>query len=338
MNVLGVETSCDETALAIVKDGKKIISHSLFSSLRFHRRYGGIIPEIASRYHLESIHYLFKSLFKKADLSIKDIDLVAVTAGPGLLGSLLVGVSFAKAMAYSLSLPLIGIDHLHGHLYPVFLDPQYAKKIKFPFVGLVVSGGHTNLFYVKDFLSFQKIGITLDDACGEALDKIARLLGLGYPGGPFIERLAQKGKANSIKFPVIKTENPLDFSFSGIKTAVIYFLKDKGYREESFSRLPFNLKKDLCAAFQETLFDYLVKKSFLACQIKKSRQLVIGGGVAVNRYLRQKFQKEAQEQNLEVYFSPSSLCLDNAVMIAGLGYVLFKKGRRDGWDLRIYTD
>ena len=339
MNVLGIETSCDETALSIVKDGKKILGEKLSSSLKYHSKYGGVVPEIASRMHLEAIGYLFEELLKQTKLTAKDIDVVAVTKGPGLLGSLLVGTCFAKALAYALDIPLIGVDHLYGHLYAVFLN-QDNRRINFPFVGLVVSGGHTSLFYVKDFLNPKILGSTLDDACGEVLDKIARLLNLGYPGGPLVERLAQKGNPKKIIFSPIKTKRPLDFSFSGIKTAVLYYLKKKGYTIDSLSgtaKVPLRLTCDICASFQETIFDSLIEKSLFACKMKKVDTLVIGGGVARNMRLREKFFQRTKESDIKVYFSSPSLCMDNASMIAGLGYLLFKKGRCDSFDLEITT-
>jgi N6-L-threonylcarbamoyladenine synthase len=340
MNVLGIETSCDETALSIVKDGKEIVGEQLSSSLKYHSRYGGIVPEIASRMHLEVIGYLFEELLRQTKLNTKDIHMIAVTKGPGLLGSLLVGVCFAKAVAYALNVPLVGVNHLYGHLYAVFLS-QDAKKINFPFIGLVVSGGHTGLFYVKDFLDLELLGSTLDDACGEVLDKVARLLNLGYPGGPVIERLAKRGNPQKIHFPSIRTKRPLDFSFSGIKTAVVYYLKNKGYNIDNLSRplkLPLKLKEDLCASFQEAVFNSLIEKSLLACKIKKTDTLIVGGGVAKNMCLREKFFEKAKENNIKIYFSPLALCMDNASMIAGLGYRLFKKGKTDGLNLKIELD
>jgi N6-L-threonylcarbamoyladenine synthase len=333
MNVLGIETSCDETAFSIVKDGKEILGEVLSSSLKYHKKYGGIIPEIASRMHLEVEVALFEELLKKTKLNYKDIDLVAVTCGPGLLGSLLVGVSFAKAIAYALNKPLVGVNHLHAHLYPVFFN----HNLDFPFIGLVVSGGHTNLFYVRDFLNLELLGKSLDDACGEVLDKIARILDLGYPGGPFIERMAKKGNPKSLSFSPIKTKAPLDFSFSGIKTAVVYYLKKRGFLC-GLKRIPLSLKYDLCASFQEVIFNSLIEKSFLACRLKKVNRLVIGGGVACNQYLREKFLSSSLKEKIKVYFSPLQHCQDNASMVAGLGYGLFKKGKSDSFDLEVFTD
>ena len=222
MYVLGIETSCDETAASVVRDGKRILSNVVISSLKFHQKYGGIVPEIASRLQLETITGIVDCAIKEARVSSKDINLISVTAGPGLLGSLLVGISFAKAVSFSLKIPLLGINHLHSHIYANFLN---GVCVPLPFVGLVVSGGHTSLFYVEDFDKMRLLGSTLDDACGEAFDKVAKILGLGYPGGPLIERLARRGNSKNIKFNCSDTKNPLDFSFSGIKTAVLYNVK-----------------------------------------------------------------------------------------------------------------
>lgn len=309
MFVLGIETSCDETAASVVKDGRSILANVVASSLEFHKKYGGVIPEIASRMHLKSINLVVEAALIKARVKLKEIQLIAVTEGPGLTGSLLVGICFAKSLALSLGIPLVTINHLHAHLYSVFLDKR--KSIAFPFIGLVVSGGHTSLFYVRDFDKIEVIGSSLDDACGEAFDKVAKILGLGYPGGPLIERLAKRVRPR-IKFRCSETKTPLDFSFSGIKTAILYYVqrKAKDIRE----------KADIAASFQETVINTLIKKSFLACRIKRAKRLVIGGGVAMNDRLRERFLEEARFSNLDVYFPDKSLCMDNAAMVAGLGF------------------
>ena len=322
MNVLGIETSCDETSAAIVKDGRKILSNVVSSSLSFHTKYGGIVPEIASRMQLETITEVAEAAVKGARINLKDIDLVSVTSGPGLLGSLLVGISFAKAASFSLGIPFLGVNHVYSHIYANFLN---ASGVKLPFVGLVVSGGHTSLFYVRDFDKIKVLGQTQDDACGEAFDKVAKILGMGYPGGPFIEKLAKEGDAKKIKFHCSGTEKPLDFSFSGIKTAVLYAARGR--------RLTINEKRDIAASFQETVIDALIKKAFLACKLKRVNTLVIGGGVVANNRLKEKFYEAAVGKNLNCYFPPKKLCLDNAAMVAGLGYQLFKKGIRSNLDL-----
>jgi N6-L-threonylcarbamoyladenine synthase len=325
MNVLGIETSCDETSAAVVKDGRKILSNTVASSLKFHQKYGGIVPEIAFRMQLETIAQIADSAIKEARLRLKDIGLISVTSGPGLLGSLVVGISFAKSLALGLGVPVIGVDHLYSHIYAGFLN---AGDIKFPFTALVVSGGHTSLFYVEDFDRIKLIGSTLDDACGEAFDKVAKILGLGYPGGPLIEKLARKGEPGKIKFACSGTDKPLDFSFSGIKTAVLYY----------YSKLQApnsKLTSDIAASFQESAIDTLIRKSLSACKLKRTSQLVIGGGVVANARLRDKFSAAAQKTGIKLQFPSLQLCMDNAAMVAGLGYRLFKKGHKSGLDLNV---
>jgi len=355
MYVLGIETSCDETSAAIVKNGREILSNEVSSSLKFHQRYGGIVPEIASRMQLETITAVTDSAIKEAQVKLKDIGLVSVTSGPGLLGSLLVGISFAKSISLSLGIPLLGLNHLYSHIYASFLQPQRPQNVRkgrknfahfsrqanlkrgrdpasagavAPFVALVVSGGHTSLFYVEDFDQIKLLGSTQDDACGEAFDKVAKILGLGYPGGPIIEQLARKGNPRKIKFSCSNTKNPLDFSFSGIKTAVLYYV-----RRLASSSVKQLQNRDVAASFQETVIETLIKKSLLACKIKKTNRLVIGGGVIANSKLRENFYASAKKIKVKVYFPPKELCLDNAAMVAGLGHRLFKKGYRSNLDL-----
>jgi N6-L-threonylcarbamoyladenine synthase len=324
MNVLGIETSCDETAVSVVKDGKIILSNVIASSLRFHKKYGGVVPEIASRMQLETISRVADTAIKKAGISLKDIGLVSVTCSPGLAGSLLVGISFAKAVSLSLGVPLIGIDHVYSHIYANFLN---GRKIKLPFIALVVSGGHTSLFFVRDFDKIEILGQTRDDACGEAFDKVAKILGLGYPGGPLIEKLSKIGNNKKIKFQCSGMQRPLDFSFSGIKTAVLYATKNR--------RLTLAENRDIAACFQETVIDTLIKKTLLACEIKKARRIVIGGGVAANGRLRERFLEAVKSEGRDCYFPPKELCTDNATMVAGFGYQLFKKGKDSGLDLNV---
>ncbi|MFH1578143.1 MAG: tRNA (adenosine(37)-N6)-threonylcarbamoyltransferase complex transferase subunit TsaD [Candidatus Omnitrophota bacterium] len=317
MLVLGIESSCDETAVSLVGDKERVYSNIVSSSLNFHKRYKGIIPEIASRHHLETISIVLKDALNQARVSLKDIDLIAVTKEPGLPGSLLVGTCFAKALSAAANIPLIQINHLDAHLYASFFS---KNKPGFPFIGLVVSGGHTSLFYVKHFSKIKLLGLTQDDACGEAFDKVASILGLGYPGGPVIERLAKKGNPEKIRFSCSNTQNPLNFSFSGIKTAVLYYAKKNipvfRHKQNSHKKVI----ADIAASFQETVIDALIKKSLLACKLKNINQLVIGGGVAANNRLREKFLEAAKINDLDIYFSPKEFCTDNAVMVAGLGY------------------
>ncbi len=315
MLVLGIETSCDETASAVVEDGKKILSSEVASSLNFHKKYGGIVPEIAFRMQLETITQAADYSLNKARIKLKDISLISVTDGPGLLGSLLVGVSFAKAVSIATKIPLLGINHLHSHIYA----PFFKEEIAFPFVALVVSGGHTSLFYVKDFDKINLLGSTLDDACGESFDKVAKILGLGYPGGALIEAMGRKGDQGKIRFNCCDTEKPMDFSFSGIKTAVLYLIKKQGV--SSLQR-----KQDIAFSFQDSVISALIAKALAACKIKKSTRLVIGGGVAVNNKLRERFIEESSERDIKCYFPPRQFCMDNAAMVSGLGYRLFRKG------------
>jgi len=362
MYVLGIETSCDETAASIVKDGEAVLSNVVSSSLKEHKKYGGVVPEIASRMHVESITGVVNCSIKEAKIKLENINLVSVTCGPGLAGSLLVGISFAKSISLGLGVPLLGVNHLASHIYanflmvqenikhfPIPLRKSHIKVIAdhayggsrqrregdflnggrpvLPFVALIVSGGHTTLFYVKDFDKIDVLGATCDDACGEAFDKVAKILRLGYPGGPLIERLAKSGNPK-MQFSCSNTKQLLDFSFSGIKTAVLY-----NVRKHSITNR--QLFRDIAASFQETVINTLIKKSLLACKLKKTNRLVIGGGVAANNRLRERFYSEAEEKGLNIYFPHPKLCMDNAAMVAGLGYQLFKKGYKSGLDLNI---
>lgn len=325
MYVLGIETSCDETAAAIVKDGRAVASNVVSSSLREHKKYGGIVPEIAFRTQLETIAQVTGRSIKESGIKLDDVGLISVTNGPGLLGSLLVGICFSKAVSFSRGIPLLGVNHLHSHIYANFLN---SAGIRLPFISLVVSGGHTSLFYVEDFDRISLMGSTLDDACGEAFDKVAKILGLGYPGGPLIEVLSRRGDPKKIKFGCSDTNRPLDFSFSGIKTAVLYYARR--HASERTAHLA-----DIAASFQEAVINVLVNKSLLACKAKKVNRLVIGGGVAANNRLREEFLLRAGVKKVNIYFPPKGLCMDNAAMVAGLGYQLFKNGHRAGLDLNI---
>ena len=336
MFVLGIETSCDETAVSVVDSGKRICSNIVASSVEFHKRYRGVIPEIASRLQLETISTVFTDAIKQAKIKLGDIKLIAVTSHPGLLGSLLVGIYFAEGLSLARNIPLIKINHLYAHIYASFFNKE---KPTFPFIGLVVSGGHTSLFYVKRFSKIRPLGSTQDDACGEAFDKVATMLGLGYPGGPIIERLARRGNPESITFRCSNTKNPLDFSFSGIKTAVLYYIKKQStvQRRKSIKKnkyglwtMDYGLICDIAASFQEKVIATLVKKSILACELNNTKQLVVGGGVAANERLRNRFIKQAKIKGINVYFSPKEFCTDNAVMVAGLGYWLYKREKKEG--------
>jgi N6-L-threonylcarbamoyladenine synthase len=325
MYILGIETSCDETAASVVKDGKIIYSHVVISSLKEHGKYGGIIPEIASRRQLECITPIVEEALQKANCSLNKIDAIAVTTSPGLIGSLLVGVSFARALSFTTRKPLIGVDHIKAHLYANFLafKDQASKFVqpKLPAIGLIVSGGHTSLYLVKSFDQFKLLGQTIDDAAGEAYDKVARILNLGYPGGPAIDRLAKTWHSQTrIGFPRSNVKN-FDFSFSGLKTAVLYYKRDHDQAKD------FSVPQ-VAYSFQENVVHALVEKSIQACHTHKIKTLLLGGGVAANSRLRTLLQEEGDKQKISVFVPPLGLCLDNASMIAGLGFHLWKKNRR----------
>jgi len=327
MLVLGIETSCDETSTSIVENGKKILSNVVLSSLHLHKPYGGVVPEIASRHHAELIDSVMREAFLKTGCGIRQIKLVAVTNGPGLIGALLVGISAAKGLAVSNKIPIIGVNHVWAHMYAPLMNNE---KVKFPFMGLVVSGGHTNLLLVEGYDKYKNLGNTTDDAIGEAFDKVAKILGLGYPGGPIIDKLAKKGNPSAIKFPKSTLDkNSLDFSFSGVKTAVLNYVQKK-----SMDR---GLVNDICASFQDSVVDVVVEKTIMACGKTKSKHLVIGGGVSLNSRLRQKLSDECRRFKINVCFPAAQLCMDNAAMVAGLGYQLYKKGHRASLDLDAFT-
>ncbi len=329
MLVLGVETSCDETGASVVKNGEEILSNVVASSLDFHRRYGGIVPEIATRYHVEVINCVVRDSLKKANVNLNDIDLIAVTCGPGLVGALLVGISFAKSLSYSLDVPLVGVNHLWSHIYSGLIG---RRGIKFPFIGLVISGGHTCLVFCEDIGRFKLLGQTKDDAIGEAFDKVAKVLGLGYPGGPAIERVALDGTPDSISFtPTHLDERSYDFSFSGIKTAVLYYIRGcptKSARggHSGKKRLNKGLKSDIAASFQKAVFSPVVEKSIDACKFKGVESIVVGGGVSANKYFRALLTSVGLKNGIDVIFPPFELSLDNAAMVAAFGYKLFKSG------------
>jgi len=315
MLILGIETSCDETAASVVKNGIDILSNVISSSLKYHRKFGGVVPEIATRHHVENIDNVINRSLHDAGIDIKNIDALAVTDGPGLMGALLTGISCAKAMSYCLNKPLIAVDHLKAHIYSAIMVKDGPK---FPFIGLVISGGHTRLYLVEDFDKFKLLGDTVDDAVGEAYDKVAKILGLGYPGGPVIDALAKKGNMDAIRFTCKTVNNSLDFSFSGIKTAVLYYVQ----AQEKIK------KEDICASFQEAVLKVIVENSIKAMEKYNVKSFVVGGGVSANSRLRKMMQREAIYRNFKLYFPPFDLCSDNASMVAGLAYRLYKKGER----------
>jgi N6-L-threonylcarbamoyladenine synthase len=332
MITLGIETSCDETAAAVVDRGK-VLSNIVSSSVHLHKRYGGVVPEIASRFHVEYIIEVLEKAISSSGKSLQDLKLIAVANGPGLVGALLTGLSVAKSLSYSLKLPIIGVNHVLAHLYSAFLNE--GDKPRFPLVGLVVSGGHTALFYCEDVDSFTLLGQTQDDAVGEAYDKVAKILGLGYPGGPLVERMAARSKAkNGSLFPKsYMGKDSLDFSFSGIKTAVLYYVQRTAYsvqRKREFVN-------DVCYAFQESVLNVLVDKAFAAAEEKRVKDIIIGGGVTANKRLRDKFERAAKlSGSLKVHFPQFQYCLDNAAMIAAFGERLYNKGYRS--DLKLNAE
>ncbi|MBI4041102.1 MAG: tRNA (adenosine(37)-N6)-threonylcarbamoyltransferase complex transferase subunit TsaD [Deltaproteobacteria bacterium] len=329
MIILGIETSCDETAVAVVEDGEKILANTIASQDEVHEAYGGVVPEWASRTHLESLPVLLESTLKKANVSWNQIEAICVTQGPGLLGALLVGVSFAKSLAYSLHIPCVGVNHLEGHLQAAFLE----AKVSYPFVGLLVSGGHTALYDVKNVGDSQILGTTLDDAAGEAFDKVAKILGLGYPGGREIDRLSRYGNKETFCFPraYLDSEN-LHFSFSGLKTAVLHQVREF---EEPF--IP-ALVSDLAASFQEAVMDVLVEKTRRALCRTGYRTVVVAGGVACNSRLRERFKEVELQKNITVFFPSAKLCTDNAAMIAAMGYHSIRQGKASSYSFSPFAN
>lgn len=326
--ILGIETSCDETAAAVVEGGARILSNVVASQVDVHAKYGGVVPEIASRRHLENIVPVTREALDRAGLDLKGIDGIAVTCGPGLAGALLVGVCFAKALSLSTGIPLVGVNHLQGHVYANWLtgDPP-----AFPLICLVVSGGHTDLLLIEGHDRVKIIGRTRDDAAGEAFDKAARVMGLGYPGGPLIDRLAQKGRAGRVRLPrAYLEEGTYDFSFSGLKTAVVHAVERLGREKWGL--------EDLAAEFQEAVAEVLVHKTMAACQELGVQRVILAGGVAANSRLRTSMTEAGRRYGVCIAFPPPSLCTDNAAMIAAAGYYAFASGHKSGLDLTACAD
>ena len=318
IKILAIESSCDETSAAVVVNGRKVLSNIISSQIAVHTKFGGVVPEVASRKHIEVISEVVDEALSKAGLSLKDIDAVGVTYGPGLVGALLVGVQYAKGLAYSLGKPLIGVNHIEGHISANFI--QY-EDLKPPFVCLVVSGGHTFIVYMKDYGKFEVMGQTRDDAAGEAYDKVARAIGLGYPGGPKIDELSKEGDENAIKFPRANFhEESLDFSFSGLKSAVLNYLNKMEMKKEEINRA------DVAASFQKAVVDVLVTNAMKACAIKKVNKIAIAGGVASNSALRRAMIYAGNKKSINVMFPEPVLCTDNAAMIGSAAYFEYIKG------------
>lgn len=315
---LGIESSCDETSVSVVKNGREILSNIIDTQIPIHEKYGGVVPEIASRNHVEAISRVTKLALKEANVKFEDVDAITPTYGPGLVGALLVGVSYAKALSYAINKPLVGVNHIQGHIAANYLT---YKELKPPFLCMLVSGGNTQIVYVKDYTKFEVLGKTRDDAIGEAFDKVARVVGLDYPGGPKVDKLAKSGEPN-IKLPKTHFEDSLDFSFSGIKTAVINI----NHNIHDIN------KADLCASFEKTVTEVLIENIQKAIKQTRMKSLAIAGGVSANSYIRKEILK-LQNENLKIYMPDLKLCTDNAAMIASAGYYNFIEGKRDELDL-----
>jgi N6-L-threonylcarbamoyladenine synthase len=317
MLLLAIESSCDETAAAVLEDGTTLLSSVVDSQVQLHSRYGGVVPELEA--------------LKQASISLKELDAIAVTQGPGLVGSLLIGMSFAKALAFVENLPCLGVDHMTGHLLSIFLGEKHPG---FPYVALAASGGHSSIYLVSDPLSYKLLGQTRDDAAGEAFDKVAKLLGLGYPGGPIISEIAEKGNPEAVNFPRAWLEpDSLDFSFSGVKTAVVNYVNQANQKKEKLHIA------DICASFQEAVADVLVEKTLKAAMASDVSQIILAGGVAANQRLRDLMSTRGQEENISVFLPPKEYCTDNAAMIAVAGYHLFKNRKQDSnfIDMDVYS-
>jgi N6-L-threonylcarbamoyladenine synthase len=328
MNVLGIETSCDETSIAIISDGD--LKVNLISSQDFHSKYGGVVPELSSRAHLQIIIPLLKEALKNSNLNLNEIDLICATAGPGLIGALLVGLTFAKGLAYSLQKPFIAVNHIEGHIYSGFL---MSEKPEFPYLVLVVSGGHTLLLLVESFTKAIKLGSTVDDAAGEAFDKVSKLLGFGYPGGPQIENAASQGNSDSILFPIAELKEPFDFSFSGLKTAVLRYVQAN---YDDVNSIPTNEKNDIAASFQKAVLKALILKVEKALQQFQVKSLSLVGGVAANVKLRESFEDLSEKYSKKLVIPSLEFCGDNAAMIAFRGLKSFEYGLTDDLNFSPY--
>jgi N6-L-threonylcarbamoyladenine synthase len=331
MLILGIETSCDETAAAVVEDGRIVRSNIVATQYAIHRPYGGIVPELASREHLRNIVPIVRAALEDARVTFDAIDAFAVTQGPGLIGSLLVGICYAKSLAYALSRPLLGVNHHEGHIFSVVFE---NPPVQYPALALVVSGGDTSLFWMPEPERYHLLGHTRDDAAGEAFDKVAKLLGLGYPGGPVIDRLARRGDPRAVRFTIPRTtENDLDFSFSGLKTAVVRYVRERGIRPVREGEEVPTAILDLLASFQETIVRTLVQRVSRALEQYDARTLLLTGGVACNSRLREEVARMGREAGIPVYVPSPPLTTDNAAMIAAAAYPKLLRGERSGWDL-----
>lgn len=323
--ILAIETSCDETAASVVKNGRVALSNVISSQIELHKVYGGVVPEIASRKHIEKINQVIEQALADADVTLDDLDAIGVTYGPGLVGALLVGVAEAKAIAYAKKLPLVGVNHIEGHISANYIE---NPELEPPFLCMVVSGGHTHLVMVEDYGEYVILGRTRDDAAGEAFDKVARAIGLGYPGGPKIDQLAKEGNPDAISFPHAHVAGaPLDFSFSGLKSAVLNYINSCHMKGEDYSRA------DVAASFQKAVVGVIIEKTMLAAEQTGAKKICLAGGVASNSALRSAMQETCAKRGYAFSMPSPILCTDNAAMIGSAAYYEFQAGRRDGWDL-----
>jgi len=317
---LALESSCDETSVAVLRNGREVLSNIISSQIETHKKFGGVVPEVASRKHVENISYVIDESLKEANVTFDDIDMIGVTYGPGLVGALLVGLSTAKALAYSLDIPLIGVNHIEGHIYANFIE---YKDLQPPFICLIVSGGHTHLVHMKDYGVYEVLGKTRDDAAGEAFDKVARSLGLGYPGGPLIDNLAKIGDNKAIAFPrTYLSDGSLDFSFSGLKSAVLNYLNNNKQKD-----IPI-VNEDVAASFQQAVIDVLVDKTIIAAKQSSTSTIVLAGGVAANSGLRSLLSQKCKENGFDLKYPSLKLCTDNAAMIGCVAYYDYIKGHK----------
>lgn len=328
--ILAIESSCDETAAAVIKNGREILSNEINTQIAIHTEFGGVVPEVASRKHTENISDVVAKAMEDSGKTVDDIDAVAVTYGPGLVGALLVGINFAKALAYAWEKPLIGVHHIEGHISANYL---MNNDLEPPYMCLVVSGGHTHIVYVEDYNKFNVLGRTRDDACGEAYDKIARAIGLGYPGGPKVDKLAKIGDREAIDFPRVMLEhNSLDFSFSGLKSAVLNYLNSSRQKNIEIN------EADVAASFQEACVDVLVEKTMMALKMKNCNKVALAGGVAANSRLREVMKAKCEEKDYEFYMPEIKLCTDNAAMIGSCAYFMYEQNEFAEFDLNAYPN
>jgi N6-L-threonylcarbamoyladenine synthase len=326
MIILGIDTSCDDTSIALLNDGGRILSNIVSSQVDIHKLFGGVVPEIASRKHIELIDIIFRNAMEEANIEAKDIDIVCVTSGPGLIGSVLAGLCFAKGLSLSIDKPLIAVNHVEAHAMSIFLE----KEANFPYIALVVSGGHTIILLLEDFCVYKVLGTTRDDAAGEAFDKIAKYIGIGYPGGKAIEDIAKKGNKEYVQFPrPMMDNNDYDFSFSGLKTSFLNYVKKHGINDENMS--------DILASFQEAICDVLSHKTIKAAKDFNVKRIIVGGGVAANNRLREIFVEKGEKELLNTLFSSPKFCTDNGAMVAITGYRHFQRGITSGLDVKAFS-